>query len=119
SRGDEQVGLAGEKRWNLENVHDFRGRRGMRRFVDIRENCEFEVRFNFAEDAEAFGQSGATKGIDGGAVGLGIRGLKYVGYSSVSSYFRHGFGDLSRMSLRFDHARARDEKERIVPRIGS
>lgn len=90
--GEEKIGLASEEGGDLKNVGDFGGGLGLGGFVNVGEDGEAEIGFNFAEDAKAFGEAGAAKGFDGGAIRFVVGGFEDVGDAGVGSDFGDAFG---------------------------
>ena len=77
--GDEQVGLAGEKRGNLQDVADFGGGADLRNIVNVGENRQAGALFYVGQDAQAFFESRAAEGGDRGAIGFVVGGFENVG----------------------------------------
>ena len=83
-------------------------------FVNVGEDGEIEIGFDFGEDAEAFVEAGAAKGFDGGAVGFVVGGFEDVGDAGVGGDFRDALGHFAGVGFGFDDAGAGDEEEGIV-----
>ena len=98
----------------MQDVDDFGGGGGLGGVVNVGEDREVEIGFNFGEDAETFGETRTTKGFNGGAVGFVVGGFEDVGDPGVSGDFCHAFGHGTCVGLGFDYARAGDEEEGIV-----
>ena len=69
-RRDQQVGLAREQRRDLQDIDDFRGRRGLRRFMDVGQDRQPGRVLDASEDAQAFVETGSAKALDTGAIRL-------------------------------------------------
>ena len=112
--GKEEIGLAREEGGDLEDVRDFGGGSGLRGVVDVGEDRKMQIGFDFAEDAQAFGQSRAAKGLYGGTIGFVVRGFEDVGNDGVGSNSGDAFSHGTRVRFGFDDTGAGNEKERIA-----
>jgi hypothetical protein len=106
--------LAGEKGGDLQDVHDLGGGGGLGGVVDVGKDGQTEVGFDFAEDAQAFGEARAAKGFDGGAIGFVVGGFENVGDIGVGGDFCDTLGHGAGVGFRFDDAGTGNEKERMV-----
>jgi hypothetical protein len=113
-RGEEEIGLAREKGRDLQDVADFGGRLRLGGLVNVSEDGEVQVGFDFGEDAQAFLEAGTAKGFYRGAVGFVIGGFEDVGNAGVGGNFGYSFRHFARMRFAFDDAGAGDEKERVA-----
>lgn len=112
--GEEEIGLTGEEGGDLENVADFGGGLSLPGFVDVGEDWQVQVGFDFGEDAQAFFEARAAEGFDRGAIGFVVGGFEDIGDAAISRDFGDIFRHVSSMGFTFDDARASDEKKRIA-----
>ena len=87
--GDQQVGLAAEERWNLENEFDVsqgvRKPRTVLGRVDVGEHWKARFLCDGSQDTGAFHQARSAKAVDAGAIRLVVAGLEDVGQLEVGS----------------------------------
>ena len=112
--GFEEIGLAREEGGDLQDVDDFGGWRGLFAFVNVGEDGELQIGFDFGEDAETFFGAGAAEGFGGGAICFVVGGFEDVGDAGVGGDFRDGLGHFARVGFGFDDAGAGDEEKRIL-----
>src|SRR5205085_6401548 len=77
--GLEEIGLAGEESWDLQDVDDFGGDGGLVGFVDVGEDREAEFVLDFLENDQAVFKPGTAEGVAAGAVGFVEGGFEDVG----------------------------------------
>jgi hypothetical protein len=77
--GDEEVGLAAEEGWDLQDVGTFCGDFAMRGLVHVGQDGQARGFGEPAENCCALDQTGSAKAGDGGAVGLVVGGFKDAG----------------------------------------
>ncbi len=111
--GEEKIGLAREEGGDLENVRDFGGGSGLGGFVDVGEDREVEIGFDFGEDAKALGEAGAAERFDRGSIGLVIRGFEDIRNASIGGNFRDVFRHHARVGFGFNDAWPCNKEERI------
>lgn len=115
--GGEKVGLAREKRRNLQQVDDFRDRRRLRRFVDVGRCRKTGLFADFGEEFETFVETETAEGADAGAVRFVERAFENelernaIGREIVDD-FAEARRDLRRR-FAFEDAGAGDQKERF------
>ena len=112
--GDEEIGLAREEGGDLQDVRNFGGGSGLGGVVDVGEDREMQIGFDFSEDAQAFGQSRAAKGFYRGTIGFVVRGFEDVRDAAIGGNLGDTFSHGPRMRFGFDDARAGNEKKRIA-----
>ena len=77
-RGD-QIRLASQKRWKLNDICDYRCSNGFLRGMDIRDYRDVVGVFDGLKDAQPLLKAWATKGMDGGAIGFVVGGFEHQG----------------------------------------
>src|SRR5579859_96898 len=82
--------------------------------VNVRQDWQIKIRFDFGEDAQAFFETRSAEGFHGGAVGFVVGGFEDVGQGSVGCNFGYFFSHSSSVRFAFDDAGAGDEKEGIA-----
>ncbi len=116
--GGEKVGLARKKRWNLQQIDDFRDRRRLRRFVNIGRNGKAGFFADLGEEFKAFVESESAERADAGAVRFVERAFENE--LERNAFGREGVDDFAktRRDLRrrfaFENAGAGDQKERFA-----
>ena len=107
-RRDEQVGLAAEKRRNLQDVDDLRRRRRVRRLVNVGQHRQPGARLDLGERREARVETRTAKRRQRRAIGLVVRRLEDQRHirarAAISRSCERG---LDGVRLALDHARAR------------
>ena len=109
--GDQKISLAREECWDLQDIRDLGGRSGLGGVVDVGEDRELQIGFDFSEDAQSFGQSRAAKGFYRGTIGLVVRGFEDVGDAAIGGNLGDTFSHGPRMRFGFDDARTGNEKK--------
>ena len=74
--GDHQIGLAAQKRGNLQHVDNFRNLGHVRHFVHIGQHRNLKFIFNFFQNAQAFLHAGPAKAANRSAVGFVVAGFE-------------------------------------------
>ena len=105
ARGHQQIGLARQKRGNLQHVADFRGGSGLGALMNISEDRHVKLFFDFRQDAQAFRGSRAAKRFQRRAVGLVIGGLENIRYAAIGGDARDLLGHRAGVGFAFNHAR--------------
>src|SRR5271169_3407183 len=82
--------------------------------MNVCEDRYMQLSFDLGQDAQTFSETRATKRFHGGAICLVVRSLKDVRDASVGSNLCHALRHHPRVPLRFNHARPRNQKERIT-----
>src|SRR2546422_2774738 len=100
-----------KERGNLEHVGDFRGWRGLRGLVDVRQDRRLQVRFDLAENPQTLFQSRPAKRIYRRAIRLVVRSLENVRHAAIVGSAGDALGDGAYMRFAFHHARPRDQKQ--------
>jgi len=111
---EKKIRLAREKSGDLQDVAGFCGRGGLRGIVDVGEDRNLEIGFNFAEDAKAFDQARAAEGFYRRSIGLVVGGFEDVGNLRVGGDFGDALGHGARVRFGFDDAGSGNEEERIA-----
>jgi len=106
--------LAGKEGRQLDDVADISHRLRLVRLVHVGDHRHAEGFLNVLENPHALFQSGATEGVDGGAVGLVETGLEHVGDAELLGHLHIGFADLQRQIAGFQHVHAAEQHERLV-----
>jgi len=112
--GDEEISLAREEGGDLQDVRDLGGGSGLGGVVDVGEDREMQIGFDFSEDAQSFIQSRAAKGSYRGTIGFVVRGFEDVRDAAIGGNLRDTFSHGPRMRFGFDDARTGNEKKRIA-----
>ena len=73
----DRIGLPGQKGWELDDVGDFGGSSGFLRTVHIGNHRYAVGVLHRLEDLQPFLEARASEGMNGGAVGLVVRGLEH------------------------------------------
>jgi hypothetical protein len=106
--------LAGEERWNLQYVANFGGELSMGWLVNVGEDRELQIGFDFAENAQAFGKAGAAEGLHGGSVGLVVGSLENVGHAAVGGNFGNFFSHFAGVGFVFNDAGSGYQEKRVA-----
>ena len=109
--GFDQIRLAAEERWDLQDVHDFAGEGSLLLGVDIGEHRHAELLADFHQRPQSVHDARSAKRLAGRAVGLVEAGFEDVVNAELPAGFRQGSGDGAAEFFILDHARPSDEKQ--------
>jgi hypothetical protein len=110
-RCDHQVGLATQKRRNLQNIRDLCNLAHIRGFVHIGQNRQTEFGFDLFQNPQAFFQSGPAKAANGSPVGLVVTGLENEREFQSSGDAFDDLGHSDRVLFALNHARTCNQEE--------
>ena len=109
--GDEEVCLAAEEGWDLEDVDGFAYGGAVLGGVNVGEDGEAGGFGYGAQDAATFGEAGAAEAADRGAVGFVVAGFEDVGDAEIGGDALDGVGHGAGVGFGLDDAGAGDEEE--------
>ncbi len=108
---DYQIGLAAEKRGNLENIDDFGHLGHVGGFVHVGENWNAQLIFDFFQYSQAFFNAGTAKAANRSAIGFVIAGFEDEWEFERASHPLDNFRHADSVLFTFDDARAGNEKQ--------
>ena len=109
--GHNEVGLAAEKRGDLENIDELGGDHGLLGRVDIRGDWRLDGGTDFGQQGATLSNRGAPEGFRRGAVRLVVGGLENKRRSLAIADFFNPVGHPAREGRRFDDARTENKKK--------
>ena len=98
----------------MQHVDNGRHLGALAAFVDVGENRQAELLLHFAKNPQAFVHAKTAERLARTAIGLVVRRFIDEGHAHFRADFLQAAGDVDRHLLRLDHARARDQEERLV-----
>src|SRR5579863_10375893 len=83
--------------------------------MDVRQYWKAEALLDFFQDSQPLGKPRPAKRLPGGAIGLVVGRFEYQRSLRFRRDRRQSLRDLHRVPFAFNHARSRDQKQRLTP----
>jgi hypothetical protein len=112
-----EVGLAAQKRWNLQNIDCFRDTGDVRYFVNISEHRNLDFIFDLFQDAQAFLDARPAKAADRRAVGFVVTGFEDKRETECPGHALDDLCHTNGVLFALNHTGAGDEEE--IPRANA